>query len=85
MKMGILFLMGLSLATSAHATLMLEITGKITSFTEDWISIQQGRTTYTIDRRKLSEDENKKVGSSNESISLAVDPYAIIQAQVAQK
>jgi hypothetical protein len=81
MKHFILSLAFFLATPSAQAMLLLEIEGKIVSFTEEWVSIDQGRVRYTINRSKLRPEDSEKIKTVNSTVSFAIDPDSVIEAR----
>jgi hypothetical protein len=81
MKMMILSLLFLLGPAPSHAMLLLELQGKIVSFTEEWVSLDHGRVRYTINRSKLRPEDAEQIKAVDAVVSFVVDPDSIIEAR----
>ena len=81
MKMMILSLLFLLGQAPSHAMLLLELQGKIVSFTEEWVSLDHGRVRYTINRSKLRPEDAEQIKAVDAVVSFVVDPDSIIEAR----
>jgi hypothetical protein len=82
MKIWMLFFSFLMLRpTPSNAMLLLELQGKIVSFTEEWVSLDHGRVRYTINRSKLRPEDSEQIKSIDTMVSFVVDPDSIIEAR----
>lgn len=76
--LSLFFLLG---TAPSHAMLLLELQGKIVSFTEEWVSLDHGRVRYTINRSKLRPEDSEQIKSVDSLVSFVVDPDSIIEAR----
>ena len=81
MKMMILSLLFLLGPAPSQAMLLLELQGKIVSFTEEWVSLDHGRVRYTINRSKLRPEDAEQIKAVDAVVSFVVDPDSIIEAR----
>jgi hypothetical protein len=81
MKMMILSLLFLLEPAPSHAMLLLELQGKIVSFTEEWVSLDHGRVRYTINRSRLRPEDAEQIKAVDAVVSFVVDPDSIIEAR----
>lgn len=61
--------------------LLLELQGKIVSFTAEWVSLDHGRVRYTISRNKLRPEDSAQIKGVDTLVSFVVDPDSIIEAR----
>jgi|GEM_PF-6907715 len=66
---------------ASQAMMLLEIEGKVISFTDEWVTVEQGRVRYTLNRSKLRPEDSAKIHEANSKVSFVVDPDSIIEAQ----
>lgn len=81
MKKIILPILLLFSPAPSHAMLLLELQGKIVSFTEEWVSLDHGRVRYTINRNRLRPEDSEQIKSVDTLVSFVVDPDSIIEAR----
>jgi hypothetical protein len=65
---------------ASNAMLLLEIEGKVISFTDEWVTIDQGKIRYTLNRSKLRPEDSAQIKGANLMVSFVVDPDSVIEA-----
>ena len=80
MRVGILALVLSLIMSPAQASMFLFFDGKVTSFTDEWVTIETGKLTYTLDKSKLSASDLKQITGVNAKVSLAIPVESLIEA-----